>query len=64
MEELIKLVRARTGIDERDAKIAIETVNEYLRNILPAAFVPQVEFALTGQEPLPKGGTSFGAVFE
>jgi len=51
MDEVIKLVAEKAGISKSQAKKAVETVMEYLKDNLPAPLDDQVEKVL-------KGGTS------
>ncbi|MEI9945028.1 MAG: hypothetical protein WDN26_12525 [Chitinophagaceae bacterium] len=54
MEELIKMVTAKVGISESQAKSAIETVVSFLKDKLPGGIGGQVESFI-------KGGGSGGA---
>lgn len=51
MDELIKLVVAKTGISEAQAKTAVETVVTFLKQKLPAPLASQVDSALAGGLP-------------
>lgn len=48
MEELIKQVTERTGITEAQARTAIETVMNHLRDKLPASVSGTIDGALGG----------------
>jgi len=48
MEDLIKLVAEKTGIPEEMAKVAVDTVVEYLKGQLPAPLAAQVDNFLSG----------------
>lgn len=48
MDELIKLVVAKTGISEDAARKAIETVLQFIKDRLPAPLGAQVEGLLQG----------------
>jgi hypothetical protein len=50
MDELIKLVTKKTGISEKQAKQAVETVMGFLKDKLPAPIASQVEGLLSGGE--------------
>ena len=51
MEELIKLVTQKAGITEAQAKIAIETVADFVKAKLPPAFAGQVDTIMKGGTP-------------
>lgn len=51
MEDLIKLVKAKTGISAPKSKIAVETVMIYLRSKLPGDIASQVDKYLNADEP-------------
>jgi len=57
MEELIKQVSAKAGISEDQARSAVNTVVDFIKNRLPAPIASQVESAMTGE-----GGGIGGAV--
>jgi hypothetical protein len=48
MDELIKLVVAKTGISESMAKVAVETVLSFVKTKLPAPLAGQLEGLLAG----------------
>ncbi len=48
MEELIKLVSQKTGLSEEMAKVAVQTVVDYLKTKLPGPVAGQVDAALSG----------------
>lgn len=54
MEELIKMVTAKVGISESQAKSAVETVVSFLKDKLPGGIGGQVESFIKG------GGSSAG----
>lgn len=56
MDELIKLVTKNTGISEKQAKQAVETVMGFLKDKLPAPIASQVEGVLSGGEMPDVGG--------
>lgn len=54
MDDLIKMVADKTGISAEQAKSAVETVMEFLKDKLPAGISEQVEGLMSGKEV--KGG--------
>lgn len=56
MDELIKLVTQKTGISEKQATQAVETVMDFLKDKLPSPVASQIESALTGGELPDVGG--------
>lgn len=61
MEELIKVVSAKSGISEDQARTAVQTVVSFLKEKLPAPLAGQVDSALgAGAQAL--GGVDVGAV--
>ena len=48
MEELIKVVTAKAGISESQAKSAVETVVSFLKDKMPGGIGSQVESFITG----------------
>lgn len=48
MDELVKLVQQRTGLTEDKAKLAVDTVVNYLKGRMPAPLAAQVDAALRG----------------
>ena len=57
MEELIKQVTAKAGISEDQARSAVNTVLDFVKDRLPAPIAGQIENAMSGE-----GGGSGGAV--
>ncbi len=55
MDELVKLVADKAGISEAQAKTAVVTVVDYLKDKLPSPIDQQVDSVL-------KGGASGGSV--
>ncbi|HLN96942.1 MAG TPA: hypothetical protein VK208_00510 [Pyrinomonadaceae bacterium] len=49
MEELIKQVTAKAGISEDQARSAINTVLDFVKNRLPAPIAGQIENAIKGE---------------
>ncbi|HEX5661819.1 MAG TPA: hypothetical protein VFX59_31725 [Polyangiales bacterium] len=58
MDELIKLVVAKTGISESIAKVAVETVLSFLKTKLPAPVAGQIDGLLAGGA----GGLDLGSI--
>ena len=48
MDELVKLVCQKTGISEQQAKGAVETVLNFLKQKLPAPIAGQIDGLLKG----------------
>ena len=48
MEELIRQVSQRTGLDEAKARTAVETVVGFLKDKLPSPLAGQIDNALGG----------------
>lgn len=48
MDELVKLVAQKTGLPEDTAKVAVQTVLDYLKQKLPAPISSQIDNALAG----------------
>jgi len=48
MEELIKQVTAKTGISEDQARSAVTTVLDFLKNKLPAPIAGQIDNVIGG----------------
>ncbi len=55
MDELVNLVQQRTGLPPDKAKVAVDTVVNYIKGRLPAPVAGQVDAAL-------KGGANMGDV--
>jgi len=56
VEELIKMVADRVGIDESKAKMAVDLVISQLKHKLPGPIGDQLESALDGDGGGPLGG--------
>jgi len=52
MDELIKLVSKKAGIQEAQAKTAVETVMGFLKEKLPAPIAGQLDAALSNEAVL------------
>lgn len=48
VDELIKRVAEKTGIPEAKAKVAVDTVVDFLKQRLPAPVASQVDAVLSG----------------
>jgi hypothetical protein len=48
MDELVKLVSQKTGLPQDKAKLAVETVLNFLKQKLPATFAGQLDSILEG----------------
>jgi hypothetical protein len=48
MEELIKLVSQRTGLPQDKAKVAVDTVINFIKKQLPPSIAGQLDTILTG----------------
>jgi hypothetical protein len=48
MEELVKLVTEKTGIPPEAAKLAVDTVVQFLKSRLPAPLASQIDSVMTG----------------
>ncbi len=60
MDELIKLVQQKTGISEDQARTAITTVLDFLKQRLPAPIASQVDNVLNNQGVAGQLGGLFG----
>lgn len=48
MDQIVKLVTEKTGISETQAKMAVETVTNFLKDKLPGGLGSQVESFING----------------
>lgn len=48
MDELVKLVSKKTGIPEQTARVAVETVLNFLKQKLPAPLAAQIDALVKG----------------
>jgi hypothetical protein len=55
MDELIKLVAAKTGLSDGHARLAVDTVLSFLKTKLPAPIAGQIDSLVAG------GGAGAGA---
>jgi hypothetical protein len=58
MDELVRTVAQRTGLDEAKARTAVETVMGFLKGRLPGPVAQQLDGVLGGQDVA--GGTMGG----
>ncbi len=56
MDELIKLVSSKAGIQEAQAKTAVETVVKFLKDKLPAPIAGQLDAALSNEALMGQAG--------
>lgn len=49
MDELVNTLSQKTGLSADKARVAVDTVVNYLKSKLPASVAGQVENALTGE---------------
>jgi hypothetical protein len=52
MEELYALVTKKTGLPKEQAKMAVDTVVDYIKKKLPAPIAAQVDAVLSGKGPM------------
>ena len=60
MDELVKLVSQKAGISEDQARIATETVLDFLKDKLPPQFAGQIDTILSGGDISKSLGGLFG----
>jgi hypothetical protein len=63
MEEIYALVVKKTGISHDQAKLAVDTVVDFLKTKLPAPVAAQVENALSGKGDLGAAADMIGGLF-
>ncbi len=51
MDELVKLVSQKAGISQDQARMAVQTVVDFLKQRLPAPVAAQVDGVLSGKGP-------------
>lgn len=49
MDELVKLVSKKTGIPEQTARVAVETVLNFIKQKLPAPIAAQIDALVSGE---------------
>ena len=52
MEELVKLVSQKAGINEQQAQTAVTTVLDFLKTKLPPQYASQVDAVVSGKTDL------------
>ena len=63
MDELYKLVSTKTGLPHDQAKMAVDTVIDFIKKKLPAPVAAQIDMALAGQTDLGAAGDLLGGLF-
>jgi hypothetical protein len=63
MDELYKLVSTKTGLPHDQAKMAVDTVIDFIKKKLPAPVAAQIDAALAGQTDLGAAGDLLGGLF-
>ena len=48
MDEVVKLVSEKTGLDEETSRVAVVTVLDYLKDRLPESIAGQVDTVIAG----------------
>lgn len=56
MEELVKLVREKTGLSEAQAEKAVDVVVDFIKKKLPAPLASQVDAALKNESLMDQAG--------
>lgn len=62
MDELVKLVQQKTGLPEDKAKLAVDTVVNYLKGRMPGPLAAQVDAALKGSGNIEDVGKGLGGM--
>jgi hypothetical protein len=62
MQELIKLVSKKTGLNEEMSKVAVEVVLDFLKKKLPAPVAAQVDAVLSGEGNLGAAANLIGGL--
>jgi hypothetical protein len=63
MDELIKMVADKTGISQDQARMATQTVVDYLKAKLPAPLAAQIDSLMKGGGGIPELPKSLGGLF-
>lgn len=63
MEELVALVVEKAGLDEKQAKVAVEVVLGFVKDKLPAAVGGQIDALLEGKGGLGAAAGALGGLF-
>jgi hypothetical protein len=64
MDELVKLVSEKTGLDKKQAKVAVEIVVDYLKKKLPAPIGSQIDGLLSGKSELGAAANLIGGLLD
>ena len=62
MQELIKLVSQKTGLPEAQAKMAVETVVNFIKGKLPGPIASQIDGVIAGGGAMPDLGSLAGGL--
>ncbi len=63
MDELVKLVAAKTGLSEEIARLAVDTVLDFVKDKLPAPIASQLDNLLDGDTDLGDIAGTLGGLF-
>ncbi len=61
MDQIVKMVSERAGIDQGAAKTAVDTVLDFLKDKLPAPIAAQLDKAAQGEDV--DAGSALGGMF-
>lgn len=63
MEELIEMVAKKTGLDEKQAAVAVDLVLDYVKKKLPPTVGAQIDGLLDGEGGLGAAADALGGLF-
>ncbi|MBT3337040.1 MAG: hypothetical protein HN855_16285 [Anaerolineae bacterium] len=63
MEELIAMVAEKTGLDEKQAEVAVELVLDFVKEKMPPAVGAQIDALLEGKGGLGAAADALGGLF-
>lgn len=63
MEELVALVVKKTGLDEKQAKVAVDVVLGFVKDKLPPSVAGQIDNLLEGEGGLGAAADMLGGLF-
>ena len=63
MDELVKLVAQKTGLNDDQAKMAVQVVIDFLKQRLPAPIAGQIDAVLGGNAAAGDVGKEIGNLF-
>lgn len=63
MDELINLITSKTGIAPEQAKVAVQTTLDFVKDKLPPALAAQIDPLLSGKGMPDDLGASLGGLF-